>query len=103
MNGKPGLKMAIKVKCQQAENRNKADDDSDGRRRINELLSEVQQEYAIFTADKASNTYVIHCKPHLCRQVNAEIQSDSTYKPAQEPAEELTEKEREFLLSDKLM
>ena len=94
------LKQAIKYKCRQMEYRH---ENEDKEKRIADSLVRVQQKYAILTADKASNTYVIHCKTHLCKQVVTEIQSDATYKLVEEPVDELIKKDREFLLAEKLM
>ena len=43
-------------------------------------LRTLQKEYAILTADKAKNTYVIHCKKWLTEQVILETETTSTYK-----------------------
>ena len=72
-------------------------------KRIADSVVRVQQEYVILTADKATNTYVIHCKTHLCKQVISEIQSDATYKLVEEPVDALIKKDREFLTAEKLM
>ena len=55
------LKQAIKDKCRQMEYRHE-NEDKERMKRIADSLVRVQQEYVVLTADKASNTYVIHCK-----------------------------------------
>ena len=42
----------------------------------------IKQDYAILSADKAKNTYVIHCKPWLAKQVLHETETTVTYEPA---------------------
>ena len=48
-------------------------------------LRTLQKEYAILTADKAKNTYVIHCKKWLAAQVIQETETTSTYHQAVHP------------------
>ena len=45
-------------------------------KRMNQAKAElnmIKGQYAILIADKANNTYVIHCKKHLAEQVLKEI------------------------------
>ena len=63
----------------------------------------LQKEYAILTADKAKNTYVIHCKKWLTEQVILETETTSTYKQALNPdgspmqMMEIVEKDWQFI------
>ena len=45
----------------------------------------MQKEHAILTADKAKNTYGIHCKKWLTEQVILETETTSMYKQALNP------------------
>ena len=47
-----------------------------------DCLRVIQRDYAILSADKAKNTYVIHCKPWLSKQVLQETETTDTYKRA---------------------
>jgi hypothetical protein len=47
-----------------------------------DCLRVIQRDYAILTADKAKNMYVIHCKPWLAKQVHQETETTSTYEQA---------------------
>ena len=47
-----------------------------------DCLRVIQRDYAILSADKAKNTYVIHCKPWLSKQVLQETETTDTYKQA---------------------
>ena len=48
-------------------------------------LRTLPKDYAILTADKAENTYVIHCKQWLAAQVIQETETTSTYKTSTKP------------------
>ena len=48
-------------------------------------LRTLQKNYAILAADKAKNTYVIHCRQWLTAQVIQETETTSTYKQALNP------------------
>lgn len=39
----------------------------------------VLTKYAVLLVDKANNTYVVHCKQHLARQVVKETTTTKTY------------------------
>ena len=43
-----------------------------------DCLGIVQRDYEILSADKAKNTYVIHCKPWLAKQVLRETETTVT-------------------------
>ena len=66
-------------------------------------LRTLQKEYAILTADKAKNAYVIHCKKWLTEQVILETETRSTYKQALNPdgspmqMTEIVEKDWQFI------
>ena len=47
-----------------------------------DCLRMIQRDCAILSADKAKNTYVIHCKPWLAKQVLQETETTVTYEPA---------------------
>jgi len=47
-----------------------------------QALKEMKKKYAILKADKASNTYVIHCKKWLSQQVDNEVTHGKTYEEA---------------------
>ena len=66
-------------------------------------LRTLQKDYAILTADKAKNTYVIHCKQWLAAQVIQETETTSTYKQALNPdgspmqMQEIVDKDWQFI------
>ena len=44
-----------------------------------EALKQLKKKYAILKADKASNTFVLHCKKWLSQQTEEEIEKSQTY------------------------
>ena len=91
----------IKIEALRNEIRLSQEDEEAIRRSQNYLL-EFRSKYAIITADKAKNTYVITCKPWLCQQAMKEAVESKSYEASQENEEDVIGKDLEFVVKENI-
>jgi len=91
------------MKQEQHDRQQDAPEDEEARERSKEFLASFRADYSIVTADKASNTYVVVCKPWLCQQAMQEAHNTPSYVRSDKQGTAILEADEEFSLGEQMV